>query len=227
MSRDEPVHDVPSSGCPDAGVLAAFFEATLPEPARAEVLAHAGACVRCQGVLGALDRMSGRPAPVVPPSLLEAARDRQAGSRRRRAWRWSVAGAAVAASVLMAVALYRAPEPPPASGGVAPDTAGSTVDDVRAGAGREAPVLLAPEAGQQVGDGAPVTFRWAAVKGAIQYRVQVLNADGEVAWSAVTGATSVEFRQRLDDAGPYYTWVSAELPDGRRVPSPVVRLTGR
>jgi hypothetical protein len=86
--------------------------------------------------------------------------------------------------------------------------------------------VLEPPAGATLGTDA-VAFRWTAVVDAVQYRVQVLTDDGSVVWSASTAGTTIGFKPDtpLPTGKTYYAWVSAQLPEGRRLQSAPVRLT--
>ena len=215
--------DHPQAGpCPDAAHLAAFHDGTLDHAAFDAVVAHTADCLRCRDLIGALERMRTADLPLVPETLK---RDAAGPSPTVRRWQWPAA-AAVAASLLVAVSLSRDARTP---GQEVPTTAQPQAlpgaDDVRALGVGASPVLLVPESGQALGE-SPVTFRWTPVAGALQYRVQVLNGDGDIAWSATTSETSLEFGGKVESGRAYYTWVSAQMPDGRRVQSPVVRLTG-
>ena len=181
--------DPPQAGpCPEAAVVAAFHDGSLDTRARDQFAAHASACPHCRNLIGALERMRLEELPAVP-ELLRRHASGQPG-RTRRDWRWPAA-AAVAASVLVAVAISRDRPRLPDSAPV-PSTSqpSAPVDDVRAREASAAPVLIVPSAGHAIGD-LPLTFRWTPVVGALQYRVQVLNGDGDIAWSETTSETSL------------------------------------
>jgi hypothetical protein len=213
--------DHASGPCPEPALIAGFLDATLSEGERGHVIAHMSTCARCREAVGAIDRMSRQKLPLVPPVLMQSA---ARGVSRRNAWRWPAAVGAAAACLLLAVSVSRAPNPPKAQPGTtAPDP---HVDDVRTTAAAAVPVLQAPPPGTTIG-AAPVAFRWTPVAGAVQYRVQVLDAEGGIVWSATTAGTTLEFSGTVAGAGPYFAGVAAQLADGRRVQSPVVRLVGQ
>jgi hypothetical protein len=210
-----------SGPCPEPALIAGFLDATLSEVARGEVIAHMSTCARCREAIGAIDRMGRQRVPLVPPVLLQSATRAISG---KNAWRWPAAVVAAAACLLLAVSVSRTPRSlPGAAGAVAPDP---PVDDVRTTAAAAVPVLQVPASGATIG-AAPLPFRWTPVAGAVQYRVQVLDAEGGIVWSATTGGTTLEFSGGVAGAGPYYAWVAAQLADGRRVQSAVVRLVGQ
>jgi hypothetical protein len=81
-----------ADACPEAEILAAYFERTLPEEERKQWEAHAADCVRCQEQLAALGRAAAAqpaPAPMAKPAF--------AGFFN---WRWLVPAAATAALAL-------------------------------------------------------------------------------------------------------------------------------
>ena len=174
----------------------------------------------CRDLIGGLDRVDAREAPAVPPMLLEAA----SRTQRPRLTRTAVAVAA-AACVLLAVSVSRqmyvqqgAPDPVP------PGTASSDLDEVRNRPAGQIPQLVEPRGNQHLA--ARTRFAWSPVIGAVQYEIRVLTGDGEIVWNEVTSATDLEFAGPARAAGPYYAWVTAQLTDGRRVQSGVVRLAG-
>jgi hypothetical protein len=117
--------------------------------------------------------------------------------QRGRSW---VMGIGLAASLLLAAGLWqvldRLPRPGPVVRG-----------------GDSAVELLEPTEGSDVR--APVVLRWRHVEGARVYRVEILNAQGEVALTRSVPDTLLTVpRGELPAAGSYRWWVEARLPPG-------------
>lgn len=216
--------------CPDEHALAALLDRGASTDADRTLVEHAAGCEDCRRLIGGLSRASDGALPPVPAVLLaQAVKLGTAGTSPaiRRWWQ----AAAAAACVIAAVGLWRGSVPSPdADSSAAPAVSGAaaSVDAVRGTGPTEPPRMLEPLANSTIG-AAPVVFRWTPVEGAVQYRVQLLTSDGEVVWSEMTAETSIRFEQPLaGGAGrQYYAWVAAQLPDGRRLQSTIVRLTGQ
>lgn len=94
----------PGNGCPDAEIIAAYFERALPQKERARWEAHFDSCARCQQRIAALVRMDeAGEASLTHPSAKSASAPKKAvavftGGRTLRRWAW-------AAPVLLAVVL--------------------------------------------------------------------------------------------------------------------------
>lgn len=208
--------------CPEAAELASFFEGRLSGGQRATVLAHLADCAECRTALGALGRLDASRLPAVPASLLDAAAGRRSRSPRRDV----AVAVAAAACVLLAVSVARqAPEKP----GDAISTPGVAIpsqptDDVRAKSVSAVPQLMEPRAGAALST--PTRFEWTPVAGAVQYQLHVLTGDGDIVFDATTTETGIEYSGAAERPGPFYAWISAQLTDGRRVQSAVVRLAG-
>ena len=218
MDRAQPAT---RGACPDAAELSTFFEGRLTDAHRADVAAHLADCPECRAALGALGRLTTSELPMVPPALLEAA----AGRPSRRRWRRAAAVMAAAACVLFAVSIARqSPEQPAGTVSTPVAIPSEPPDDVRARTPGAAPQLMEPKAGATLST--PTRFEWTPVAGAVQYQLHVLTGDGEVVFDATTAATRIEVANAGERQGPFYAWVSAQLTDGRRVQSAVVRLAG-
>jgi hypothetical protein len=215
---------VTRSPCPDAAQLAAFFEGALDRSRRSDVVAHVARCRDCRAALGALGQMSPSELPVIPRELLEAA----AGRSSPHLWRGRAAVVlAAAACVLFAVAVTRQSPEQPGNGSSPPAlaTPSARPDEVRAGAEVGTPHLTEPKVGGTLS--ASTRFEWTPVEGAVQYQLHVLTGTGDIVVDEATTATNLELAVADGTpAGPYYAWVSAQLTDGRRVQSAVVRLAG-
>lgn len=209
------------SACPDAAELSTFFEGRLTDAHRAHLVAHLADCPECRATLGALGRLTTSEPPVVPSALIEAA----AGRPSRPHWRRAAAVMAAAACVLFAVSIARQSPEQPGTGISTPGAIPSEPpDDVRAKAPGTAPQLMAPEVGATLGT--PTRFEWTPVAGAVQYQLHVLTGDGDIVFDATTTETGIEYSGAAERPGPFYAWISAQLTDGRRVQSAVVRLAG-
>jgi hypothetical protein len=208
--------------CPDPAELAAFFEGRLNDAHRADLVAHVANCEECRAVIGALGAMSVSEMPVVPAAMVEAA----AGARQDRRWRPAAAVVAAAACVLVVVAISRQSPEQPGSSTATPGLATSSVpDDVRAKTQGVAPLLMEPKVGATLST--PTRFEWTPVDGAVQYQLHVLTGDGDIVFDATTQATGIDVDGAGERQGPFYAWVSAQLTDGRRVQSAVMRLAGQ
>jgi hypothetical protein len=101
--------------CPDAEMLAAWFDGGLDDRKRMAVMSHAAACARCQESLAVLART----APVeasAPPWW----------RRQWKTWLVPVTAAAAAATLWMVVPGQRDTRP---AAGVAPDSLSQTAQD--------------------------------------------------------------------------------------------------
>lgn len=79
--------------------------------------------------------------------------------------------------------------------------------------GTDAVAQLSPAAGAEAGPGTPLV--WRPVAGAVRYTVELLAADGRVAWTATTGDTSYAIPNPLPAGldGVVRWWIAAELSD--------------
>ena len=84
--------------------------------------------------------------------------------------------------------------------------------------------IVAP--GTSVDAGAPVRFTWHPVAGAISYSVQVVDADGTVAYGTTTADTTTSLPSTVSLASDkdYRWWVEARRPTGDAIKSAVQRL---
>jgi hypothetical protein len=160
------------TGCAAPEALLALARREGPEEERLATLDHAMACAGCKRELdllvaveaaaGELGVARGDAAPAPVPLR---PRPTRAGSRR-------IVALALAASALVAVGVVVREARGPGEPG-----------DVLRGEARGI-VATEPAPGETVG--LPVTFAWRPVPGATRYTVEVLAADGRVAWSAET-----------------------------------------
>ena len=213
--------------CPDEALLASWAEGTLTDAAREGLVGHVADCAFCRGQLGFLARASDLgPPPAVPARLLSAAR----GERAPLLGRLRPATALAAGATLLLALLVTAPWPgfPGAgpsgrAGGDSPAAPGDA-REVRSDAAPDvSPRLLRPAEGQTVAREA-LALRWTATPRALFYTVQVVDADGDVAWEGRSETTtlSVPAAAPLFPGRPYFAWVFAHLPSGATLPSPAV-----
>jgi hypothetical protein len=189
-----------SAGCPAAETLQALVRREGTEEQRLETLDHVMSCAACRADFDPLRSIEGA-----------GRRLGATGGTVKRSW---VVPAALAATLLIAVGLGR----------LALDRT-SDDDLVRAGPERGAVTLLSPPADAKAG--VPLTFSWRPVPGARRYRLEVLNAAGDVALEAETTDTVVEsdLAGQLA-AGEYQWWVTALVsPASRRSDLRPLRLT--
>jgi hypothetical protein len=131
--------------CPDADLLAAWFDHSLSAAEAERIEAHASACGVCQQILGDLARSE--------PEVTRAAPVPAAGPERpwHWHWRWLVPLATAAVVVVVAERTLRAPGP--ASPGAASQPAiprvSSTTDELRE------PPPTAPPSGRDTGSNGP------------------------------------------------------------------------
>jgi len=88
-------------------------------------------------------------------------------------------------------------------------------------------IVEAPRDGQRLAPGFDV--RWQGPASAVFYEVQLTTADGDLLWSAqVQGPTThTAVPTILSPTQHSYLWVTAHLPEGRRLTSNVIRVRGR
>ena len=227
MSDDELSALVPSAGasgarrgwrCPDETVLAAWVEGRVAETEREKLEAHAADCPYCRGQLGFLARASdlGTP-PAVPAHLIAAARGERAPLLAGlRPATLVAAGAGLLLALLVASPWGRLPGGPPAAVG---QVRGTTPAADAGGV----PRILAPADGESLRRAA-LEVRWAGTPDALFYGVEVVDADGDVAWEGRAEAA----RLTVPPAAPllpgrtYFVRVTAHLRSGATVPSPAV-----
>ncbi len=203
--------------CPDDQTLAALVDGQLTDASRHETVLHVDTCAICFDRVATIAAAADA-TPFVSPQLLKAGAGVSAG---RRPWRVLMPAGAVAAGLLLAVAVWRAPSPELGSDGPA------SLDPVRSrGASVVAPVVEAPRDDEPQDAGFAV--RWQSPDAAVFSEVKLTTADGDVIWSTeVQGATSqVAVPVAPPANATAYLWVTAHLPEGRTVSSNVVRVRG-
>jgi hypothetical protein len=192
--------------CPAPDEMLALLHGEGGEEERLATLDHVMACNECSRefeLLDVLNRESG------------AARER-AGVvplRRRASWR-RYAPVALAASLLIVVGV-----------GVLSRDAGRDAGDVTRG-DLTTVTLIAPAT--EVQEGAPLEFVWSPIPDALEYRLEVLDASGNVAYSATTSDTTVTASQaNLTPGTDYRWWVRVATRAGDQRLSEIRRLRVR
>ncbi len=169
-----------------------------PEERRLEVLDHVMGCSACRSEFDLLRSIEQAGAETERPALIP-----------RRRWGW-VTPVALAASIVLAVGV-----------GLKLTTRGGA--DVERGT-VDAVTLLAPAA--EIDAGAPVTFAWQPVSGALRYDIEVLDEQGTVVFAQATEQTSATLSdaRRLVPGSSYRWWVRAATRAGEPRASPVRSL---
>ena len=222
-------------GCVSDEQLAAFADGRLDGRDRAKVEKHLASCAACRQEIGEvvrtgeLEEFSTVHSGLLLQAKQLAANELGQGSAPR--WRWSVAASAVAAAVLVVTVLSVRRESPspafspeashpsvPSSGmttGV-PSAAAPEPDQPRSVTHTNAiPEMQVPSEGA-IATSARLEFRWTPVQEALFYQVEVLTADGTIAWSGQVQTTHLTLApQALLAPGKYFAWVRAHLRDGK------------
>ena len=171
--------------------ILALVQRSLPEAQRLATLDHVMACAECRrefDLLRAVEAAGGERTPQV----------RQLPSAWRR-----MAPLAIAASLALVVGTEAWRR--------------STADQPPVMRGEAAGVTVTSPAGEVAAD-APLTFAWHPVPGARRYDLEVLNADGNLVFSAETRDTVVTGArpETIVPGAEYRWWVRAVLEDGAR-----------
>lgn len=202
--------------CPAEDLLVAYVQSRLAEEDRARFEHHLADCGFCRSQIGFLARADELgPLPPVPTHLLAAASGEHSVAslrlRRFRAAPYALAAAAAFAGVMVLLPL-RGPAPAPE---------GETRAPAVAVAG--APEIVHPEEGQRVPRSA-LDLWWRESPGALGYRVELVDADGDLVWQGRTAATRLQLPAgvALEAGRTYFVWVSAQLPSGGHLRSAAV-----
>lgn len=209
------------TGCLDDQHLAAFVDGLLAGDERAEAARHVDGCSACLDRVAALAALADGAPRAVPAELLARA------TRPAPSWlRSAVPYGAVAASLLLAVALWSphasTPAGPPAPASPAPADVRGRTSGPAAGV-----VVETPKDDDRLPPGFDV--RWQGPGGVVFYEIQLTTSGGDLLWSGRVEGTErrVAIPAALPDGAPSYLWVTAHLPEGRRVSSSVIRVRGR
>lgn len=184
------------SACPEPEAILALVRREGPEETRLATLDHVMSCTDCRSEFDLV-------------RSIELA-GTQAGAAARPGRRW-MAPLALAASVLLAVVIGRHAIP------------GTPERDVVRSGSDERLTLLAPP--PDATTGSPLLFAWHPIGGASRYRLEVMNAAGEVVLEAETADTTIVLRGAADlEPGEYQWWVGATAPAEARSPLRALRL---
>jgi hypothetical protein len=176
------------SACPEPEAILALVRREGPEETRLTTLDHVMSCADCRSEFDLVR------------SIELAGAETGAAARPGRRW---IAPLALAASVLLAVVVGRYALP------AAPEA-----DVVRSGE-KDRLTLLAPP--PEAITGSPILFAWQPIAGAARYRLEVMNAAGEVVLEAETGDTAIVLQSVADlEPGEYQWWVGATAPADAR-----------
>jgi hypothetical protein len=210
---------VTERGCPDDQRLSAWVDGHLDEPDRAAVVAHVDACAICLEHVTQLATLAESAPADAPATLVQAALVRPVSWPRRL-----VPVAAAAAGIVVAVTLWRTPEVASPVGSPQPGTVGPV---------RATPTLSSALVVEQPADNEQLLqgfeVRWQGPAGTVFSEVKLTTPSGDLLWSAhVQGDRSqVVVPVALPHAQQSYLWVTAHLPEGRRLASNVIRVRGR
>jgi hypothetical protein len=238
--------------CPDETHLSAYVEHRLPATGQARIEAHLADCGACLDQVAFLVRLPAAAAGAVAPQVLSRARDLVPPPRSFWAvplMRWGTVTAA-AACVVLAVGLFllQAPQEPPveppapaapaavapapslpapvqATPAAAPQPAPRPAPAVRNSAGTAMAFRLLFPAENATLSPHDLKLQWSGIPGAAYYEAQVMTEEGNVAWSARTGTTSVRLPgdgASLQAGKKYFVWIRAYLAGGGTVKSAAV-----
>lgn len=178
----------PQSACPDPEAILALVRREGSEETRLATLDHVMSCADCRSEFD-----------LVRSIELAGA---EAGAIARPGRRW-MAPLALAASVLLAVVIGRYALP------------GAPERDVVRSGEKDRLTLLAPPT--EATTGSPILFVWHPIEGAGRYRLEVMNAGGEVVLEAETADTAIVLQSAADlEPGEYQWWVGATAPADAR-----------
>jgi hypothetical protein len=176
------------SACPEPEAILALGRREGPEETRLAVLDHVMSCADCRSEFDLIR------------SIELAGADAGAVARPGRRW---MAPLALAASVLLAVVIGRYALP------------GTPERDVVRSGEKDRLTLLAPPT--EAATGSPILFVWHPIEGAGRYRLEVMNAGGEVVLEAETADTAMLLQSAADlKPGEYQWWVGATAPADAR-----------
>ena len=182
--------------CPSPERLQQLVDRIGPEEERLEILDHVMACPDCHQELALLQ-------------AIRAAEPRQALLKPQQ---WLAAAGlliVLAGGTLLTRGLMRRESAEPMRG----------LDDASRGAGV---TVVAPSGA--IASGRPGTLAWHHVAGAVQYTVEVLDADDRVVFTSNTTDTVVAVPALT---APVAWWVRAILPDGTGRRSAIIRFHNR
>jgi hypothetical protein len=187
-----------TDACVSPEELLALVRTEGPEARRLESLDHVMGCPACRREFDLLRALgSAQARPANRPSLAILGR--------------RFTPLALAASLLLAIGVGLA-----VRSRVQPD------DTVRGGDTKL--VLVAPSTEVPPG---PLTFVWQRIPGAQRYQIELLDADGNLAFSQATGDTSLTWPADQLRPGSAYRWWVRDLTPGSQLASPLRPLRVR
>jgi hypothetical protein len=187
------------AACPESEAILALVRREGNEATRLATLDHVMSCADCRSEFD-----------LVRSIELAGA---EAGAVARSGRRW-MTPLALAASVLLAVVLGRYALP------------GTPEREVVRSGEKGRLTLLAPPT--EATTGSPILFAWQPIEGAGRYRLEVVNAGGEVVLEAETGDTAIVLQSAADlEPGAYQWWVGATAPADARSALRPLRLTAQ
>ena len=181
-------HGSRPSACPDPEAILALVRREGTEETRLATLDHVMSCADCRAEFDLI-------------RSIELA-GVEAGAVARPGRRW-LAPLALAASVLLAVVIGRYALP------------GTPEREVVRSGEKDRLTLLAPPT--EGTTGSPILFAWHPIEGAGRYRLEVMDAGGEVVLEAETADTAIVLQSAADlEPGEYQWWVGATAPADAR-----------
>ena len=196
-----------SEHCPAPDVMLALVRGEGDERERLATLDHVMACSECSRefeLLRAIDRASAESASGGVPAATRVTPMPRSGSWRR------YAPLALAASIIVAVGVILLDRD------VERDVLRGDVTSV---------ALVGPQGEAQAG--LPIDFTWRRIADALRYELEVLDATGNVAYSATTADTTAMAPGASLKAGDYRWWVRASTGTGDQRVSEMRRLRVR
>jgi len=206
--------------CPTEQQLAALVDGHAAADAHDLLTQHVNQCPRCFDTVATLARLGERPEPTVPGPLRSVVLAPPAPEERR--WLRVLPALSAAAALVLAVAWWQGQDVVPV-----PDTPPIRPAAVRGNEsvrGGVAPDLVLEEPADGAIVGTTFRLRWDGPPDATSYEVQVTASDGDVLWrrQVTQRVSDVTVETGSAPSEMLYVWVSALMPDGRRITSNVV-----
>lgn len=227
--------------CPDEHELAAYVDQQLIGAERERVESHLAKCDSCLQQVGFLVKHVYVPEESAPPWLLHGAKILKTPAHQSvRFGMKSVSVAAASAVLAIGLLVWREARPRTEEHSIliarAPDPSAATIPEkeepeadtaVRSLSPTDFQILiLSPQADAIIRD-SDFTIRWKAIPEAAEYEVQIVTADGDLAWrKKVHGNSVIAPKQTLRRGLKYFVWVRASLPNGKTQQSAAVALIG-
>lgn len=213
--------------CPDAQVLAEFFQGALGNQHRDRIERHIADCPYCRSEIGMLERVDAdHTVNEIPADVLASAKKLGKGARTKpsRVRRLGIPiSIGVAAALAMIFIAPRLAEDPASSGSPAPVDSRELrgLPDAPA----DSPAILSPAEGSMV-DVSELQIEWTPMPGALFYELQVMSEGGEILFDQRVEGTQWgwEADRELIAGRDYYLRVVAHLDDGRELKSAHTRV---